>query len=62
MREQVQVTGNLVPDAQPAATAVQHGAELVSAETDYMRFPGLRWINPLSASPLPCRAGREGAG
>ncbi|MCB0937733.1 MAG: VapC toxin family PIN domain ribonuclease [Mycobacterium sp.] len=61
LREQVEVTGNLVPDAQLAATAVEHETELVSAETDFMRLPGLRWINPLSASPLPCRPGREGA-
>ena len=46
--EQVEVTGNLVPDAQLAAIAVEHGTELVSADTDFMRFPGLRWINPLS--------------
>ncbi|MBU3750477.1 MAG: type II toxin-antitoxin system VapC family toxin [Mycobacterium sp.] len=47
--EQVEVTGNLVPDAQLAAVAVEHGTELVSADTDFMRFPGLRWSNPLSA-------------
>lgn len=46
---QVEVTGNLVPDAQLAAIALEHGTELVSADTDFMRFPGLRWINPLSA-------------
>jgi predicted nucleic acid-binding protein len=38
----------LVPDAQLAALAVEHGVELVSADTDFMRFPGLRWVNPLS--------------
>lgn len=47
--EQVEITGNLVPDAQLAAIAVEHGTELVSADTDFMRFPGLRWINPLNA-------------
>jgi len=46
--EQIQVTGNLVPDAQLAALAIEHGVELASADTDFMRFPGLRWINPLS--------------
>jgi toxin-antitoxin system PIN domain toxin len=49
--EQVEITGNLVPDAQLAALAVEHGVELVSADTDFMRFPGLRWMNPLCASP-----------
>lgn len=47
--EQVEITGNLVPDAQLAALALEHGTELVSADTDFMRFPGLRWTNPLSA-------------
>ena len=47
--EQVEITGNLVPDAQLAAIAIEHGVELVSADTDFMRFPGLRWLNPLSA-------------
>lgn len=44
---QVNVTGNLVPDAQLAALAIEHGVEIVSADTDFLRFPGLRWINPL---------------
>lgn len=47
--EQVEITGNLVPDAQLAALALEHGTELVSADTDFTRFPGLRWTNPLSA-------------
>lgn len=47
--EQVNITGNLVPDAQLAALAIEHGVELASADTDFMRFPGLRWMNPLSA-------------
>lgn len=47
--EQVDITGNLVPDAQLAALAIEFGVELASADTDFMRFPGLRWINPLSA-------------
>lgn len=47
--EQMETTGNLVPDAQLAALAVEHGTELISADTDFMRFPGLRWINPPSA-------------
>lgn len=45
--EQVEITGNLVPDAQLAALAIEHGVELASADTDFLRFPGLRWINPL---------------
>lgn len=45
--EQVEITGNLVPDAQLAALAIEHGVELASADTDFLRFPGLRWTNPL---------------
>lgn len=45
----VDVTGNLVPDAQLAALAIEHGVEIASADTDFGRFPGLRWINPLAA-------------
>jgi predicted nucleic acid-binding protein len=47
--EQVEITGNLAPDAQLAALAVEYGVELASADTDFMRIPGLRWFNPLSA-------------
>lgn len=43
----VPVTGNLVPDAQLAALAIEHGLVLYSADTDFGRFSGLRWVNPL---------------
>jgi len=46
---QVEITGNLVPDAQLAALAIENGVEIASADTDFLRFPGLRWMNPLSA-------------
>lgn len=39
--------GNLVADAHLAALAIEHGAELHSADRDFGRFPGLRWANPL---------------
>ena len=42
-------TGNLVTDAHLAALAIEHGAELASNDTDFARFPGLRWFNPLAA-------------
>ena len=38
---------NLTTDAQLAALAIEHQAELHSADTDFARFPGLRWVNPL---------------
>jgi toxin-antitoxin system PIN domain toxin len=39
--------GNLTTDAHLAALAIEHGAELCSADADFSRFPGLRWTNPL---------------
>ena len=41
--------GDLVADAHLAALAIEHGAELCSADHDFGRFPGLRWRNPLVA-------------
>ncbi|WP_226344052.1 TA system VapC family ribonuclease toxin [Agilicoccus flavus] len=41
------VTGNLVPDAQLAALAVEFGVAVVSADSDFARFPEARWVNPL---------------
>jgi toxin-antitoxin system PIN domain toxin len=40
--------GNLTSDAHLAALAIEHGAELCSCDSDFSRFPGLRWRNPLS--------------
>lgn len=39
--------GNLVPDAYFAALAIECGAEWVTTDRDYARFPGLRWRHPL---------------
>jgi toxin-antitoxin system PIN domain toxin len=41
------ISGNLVPDAQLAALAVEHGVTLCSNDTDFARFRELRWENPL---------------
>ena len=38
---------NLVPDAHIAALAMERDAELHSSDSDFIRFPGLRWRNPL---------------
>lgn len=43
----VPVTGNLVPDAMLAALAVEHGLTVMTADTDFARFPDVRWENPL---------------
>lgn len=39
-------TGDLTADAQLAAIAVEHGAEIVSFDRDFARFEGLRWSRP----------------
>jgi uncharacterized protein len=38
--------GNLVNDAHLAALAIQYGAEVVTFDSDFGRFPGVRWITP----------------
>jgi hypothetical protein len=43
-----EIRGNLVPDAQLAAVAIEHGLALCSTDTDFARFRELRWIDPLS--------------
>jgi uncharacterized protein len=40
--------GNLTTDTHLAALAVTHDAVLVSCDTDFARFKGLRWENPLA--------------
>ncbi len=45
--EPLGAAGNLVSDAHLAALAIEHGAELCSCDTDFSRFGGLRWTNPL---------------
>ena len=47
--EPLGAAGNLVSDAHLAALAIEHGAELCSADTDFARFPRLRWSNPLAS-------------
>jgi hypothetical protein len=39
--------GNLTMDAHLAALALRHRAVVHSADTDFARFPGVRWRNPL---------------
>ena len=40
--------GNLTSDAHLAALAIEHGAVLCSSDTDFARFKGLKWRNPLA--------------
>lgn len=41
-------TGNLVPDVEVAALALQHGLTVCSADGDFARFAEIRWMNPLA--------------
>jgi toxin-antitoxin system PIN domain toxin len=41
-------TANLVSDAHLAALAVEHNCVLHSTDTDFARFRGLRWRNPIA--------------
>ena len=43
-----QAVANLVTDAHLAALAVEHGCELISTDSDFSRFHGIRWRNPLN--------------
>ncbi len=40
--------GNLIPDAVLAALCIEHGVAVVSADSDFARFPPLEWINPVA--------------
>jgi uncharacterized protein len=40
-------SGNLTTDVHLAALAIEHQAELFSNDSDFARFPGLRWTDPL---------------
>jgi len=48
MLREGQAVANLVADAHLAALAIEHGCELFSTDSDFSRFPGIRWRNPLN--------------
>jgi toxin-antitoxin system PIN domain toxin len=41
------VAANLTTDAHLAALAIEYGAHVYSSDSDFRRFPGLRFENPL---------------
>ncbi len=41
---------NLVPDTHLAALALERGLTVVSTDTDFAKFPGVAWLNPVSAA------------
>ena len=42
------IRGSDTTDAYLAALAIEHGCEWWTTDTDFARFPGLRWHNPLA--------------
>jgi uncharacterized protein len=44
--ERLGTAGNLTTDAHLATLAMERGYVLYSTDTDFARFPGLRWVNP----------------
>ncbi|HMP73270.1 MAG TPA: PIN domain-containing protein [Kiritimatiellia bacterium] len=45
--EKVGAKGNLAADAYLAALAIESGAEWITTDRDFSRFPGLSWRHPL---------------
>lgn len=39
--------GNLVSDAALAALCIEHGLQMVSADSDFARFSEVAWMNPV---------------
>lgn len=42
------IGGDLTTDAQIGAIALRTGATIHSADTDFLRFPGVKVVNPLN--------------
>jgi len=53
--EELGTAGNLTTDAHLAALAIEYGAEIATNDTDFARFPGLRWFNPLKKPRVSSR-------
>ena len=45
---QARVRGNFVPDAYFAALAIESGAEWITTDGDFARFPGLKTRHPMA--------------
>ncbi len=43
----IRIGGSQLTDAATAAIALEHGAVVHSADSDFSRFPRVRWHNPL---------------
>jgi predicted nucleic acid-binding protein len=51
--ENLDLKGNLIPDAYFAAMAIESGCTWVTTDRDYARFPSLSWRHPLQDAPQP---------
>jgi uncharacterized protein len=47
LMKKAMATGAVLSDAILAAYAIEHRARLCSNDSDFSRFPGLDWVNPL---------------
>lgn len=45
--QETKAKGNLITDAYFAALAIESNCDWISTDTDYQKFKGLKWINPL---------------
>ncbi|MGH9305948.1 MAG: TA system VapC family ribonuclease toxin [Acidimicrobiales bacterium] len=43
----LELTANLVSDAVLAALCLEHGLQIVSADSDFARFREITWLNPI---------------
>jgi len=46
--DEIGTAGNLTMDAHLAALAIEHGADIHSADSDFARFAAVTWVNPLA--------------
>jgi toxin-antitoxin system PIN domain toxin len=45
--KEIGTAGNLTTDVQLAAYAIEHQGEMHSNDSDFARFPNVKWVNPL---------------
>jgi len=43
----VSIDANDIPDVHLAALATEHGLKIYSTDSDFAKYPGIEWINPL---------------
>ena len=48
MLKQGKASANLVTDAHLAALAIEHGCEITTTDSDFARFPKVKWRNPIA--------------